>query len=59
MIPSLASSSAAARQLCRVTPAPISVTWSPGLDRTTLAPPTGKASSGPYSTGYAPRVVRR
>ena len=57
-MPSPASWSAAARQLCRVTPAPISVTWSSGLDRTTFAPPIGNASSGPYSTGYAPRVVR-
>ncbi len=58
-MPSRPSCSAAARQLCNVTPAPTSVTWSSGLDRTTFAPPTGKASSGPYSTGYAPRVVRR
>src|SRR5215470_15798230 len=48
LIPSPASSPAAARQWCRVTPAPISVTWSSGLDRTALDPPTGKASSGPH-----------
>src|SRR5207302_1884419 len=42
-----ASLSAAARQLCTVTPAPMRVTRSFGLWRTTFAPPTLKASLAP------------
>ena len=58
-MPSAASWSAAARHSCRVTPAPISVTTSSGLDRSTFDPPIGNFSPVSYSTGYAPRVVRR
>ena len=50
-IPSAASWSAAARQACSVTPAPMSVTASSGPDRSTFEPPTGKASALAYSTG--------
>ena len=46
-----ARASAAARQLCSVTPAPISATLSFGLWRSTLAPPTLKVSPAPYSVG--------
>src|SRR5207248_9975359 len=53
-----ASASAAAMQLCSVTPAPISATLSLGLWRTTLEPPTLNVSAAPYNVGYAPRVVR-
>ena len=45
-------------QLCSVTPAPMSVTWSSGVDRSSFDPPTGNSSVDGYSTGYAPRVVR-
>jgi hypothetical protein len=51
LMPSSASVSAAARQACRVTPAPIRVTWSFFYERSTLAPPTGKVSVASYSTG--------
>ena len=43
----LASASAAARQLWTVTPAPIRVTRSLGVSRTTFAPPILNASFGP------------
>ena len=75
LVPSLASCSAAARQLCKVTPAPINVTWSLALDRMTLAPPIGKylvrwvehrvgAASGAHvddacSVGHLPHQERR
>ena len=42
-----ASASAAARQLCSVTPAPMSATLSLGLWTYGLDPPTLKVSSGP------------
>ena len=44
LMPSSRSWSAAARQACRVTPAPTRVTWSSSAERSTLEPPTGNDS---------------